>query len=133
MGEYADPSGSSVHVRLEDDGYLTIQSPNRARSRLFAESETSFTLDRGFARMVFERSEGGEVSGVRMEPSQSGEIARKVRNDSPPPRAVAAGGEWQRMGLEWRNVYWVLVGGLALLAMLTLGAEIRRGMMKRNK
>ncbi|MFC1791485.1 serine hydrolase [Gemmatimonadota bacterium] len=126
VGEYRDPSGSSLYVRLEDEGYLTIQSPRRARFRMYAESETSFTLDRGSARLIFERAEEGEILGVRMEPSQSGEIARKVGDDSPTPRAVAAGDEWQRIGIEWNDGYWVLLGGLALLCMLTLGAELRR-------
>ena len=42
------------------------------------------------------------------------------------PRAVAAGDEWQRIGIEWTGGYWVLLGGLGLIAILTLGAEVRR-------
>jgi hypothetical protein len=133
VGEYTDPSGSSLHVRLENEGYLTIQSPRRARIRVYAESDTSFTLDRGSVRMIFEKGEDDEVLGVRMEPSRSGEIARKVRDDSPTPRAVAAGDQWQGVGIEWQDAYWVLFGGLALLAVLTLGAEVRRILRRRSK
>ena len=133
VGEYMDPSGSSLHVRLDTEGYLTIQSPRRARFRLYAESDTSFTLDRGSSRVIFEKGEDGEVRGVRMEPSQTGKIARRVRNDSPIPRAVAEGDEWQRLGVEWKNVYWVLFCGLGLLAMLTFGAELRRVSKTRSR
>jgi CubicO group peptidase (beta-lactamase class C family) len=125
-GEYLDPSGSSLYVRREDEGYLTVQSPGRARARIFAESDTSFTLDRGSDRLIFNKDESGEVLGVRMEPSRSGETARKVGNDSPPPRAVAAGNEWHRIGIEWQGIFSVLLGGMVLLTMLTLGAELRR-------
>jgi len=125
-GEYLDPSGYSLYVRLEDEGYLTVQSAGRARSRIFAESDTSFFLDRGSRRLIFQKDEDGEVMGVRMEPSRSGETARKVGNDSPTPRAVAAGTEWERIGIGWRGGFSVLLGGLILLALLTLGAELRR-------
>lgn len=131
VGEYQDPSGSSLYVRLEDEGFLTIQSTRRARFRLYAESDSSFTLDRGSSRMIFQRREKGEVSSIRMEPSQSGETARKVGNDSPPPRAVAAGGEWQGVAIKWQNEYWVLVGGLGFLLLATLGAEVRRAVRGR--
>lgn len=131
VGEYQDPSGSSLHVRLEPEGFLTIQSPRRARFRLYAETDSSFTLDRGSSRLVFQRSENGEVSGVRMEPNQSGEIARKVRNGSPPPRVVAAGGEWHGVSLEWHNGYWLFFVGLGLLVTATLGAEVRRVLKRR--
>ena len=75
----------------------------------------------------------GEVLGVRMEPSPSGEVSRKVRNDSPTPRAVAAGDEWQRIGIEWKDGYWVFLGGLVLLSMLTMGAELRRFSRRRGR
>ena len=133
VGEYLDPSGESLFVRLEDEGYLTLQSPLRARFPIFAESDTSFTLDRGSTRLIFDRAEDGEVTGLRMDPSQSGETARKVGNDAPPPRAVAAGNEWQGMGIEWQGGFSVLLGGLVLLAILTLGAELRRVLRTKTK
>ena len=126
VGEYLDPSGESLFVRLEDEGYLTVQSPRRARFPIFAESDTSFTLDRGSTRLIFDRAEDGEVIGVSMDPSRTGETARKVGNDAPPPRAVAAGNEWQGIGIGWPRGFSVLLCGLVLLAMLTLGAEFRR-------
>ena len=132
-GEYVYPSGQALHVRMESEGHLTAQRERRARFRLFAESDTAFISDRGSPRLIFIRGDDGEVSGVRLEPGPSGEIARRVGAESPSPRSVAAGTEWERIGIEWEDGYWALVAGLSLLAMLTLGAELRRISTRRSK
>jgi len=133
VGEYRDPSDLSLYVRLEDEGFLTMQSRGRARMRLYAESEDSFTLDRGGARLVFTRSGDGEITGVRMEPSESGETALRVGTRTPPPRAVAAGDAWTGVGIQWRGGYWVFFLPLALLALLTLAPEARRILRGRRR
>jgi CubicO group peptidase (beta-lactamase class C family) len=132
VGEYRFPSGLSLHVRLEKEGYLTIQYARRARVRMYAESDSSFTLDRGSTRMVFGRGKDGGIENLHMDPSQTGESARKVSNNSPPPWSVAAGTEWHRIGLEWRNVYWIPLAGLALLVVLTFGSEWLRFSKRRG-
>ncbi len=132
VGEYRDSSDVSLYIRLEDEGFLTVQTRGRARMRLYAESEDSFTLDRGGARLVFSRSRDGEITGVRMEPSESGETARKVGTRTPPPRAVAAGDAWHGVGVQWKVGYWIFVVPLALLALLTLAFEARRILNKRK-
>ena len=41
VGEYRDSSDVSLYIRLEDEGFLTVQTRGRARMRLYAESEDS--------------------------------------------------------------------------------------------
>lgn len=125
-GEYRYASGPSVHIRMEDEGFLTIQTPRRARSRIFASSDTSFSADRGDSRVIFDKNEAGEVRGIRVDQFRPGETARKIGGESPSPRAVATGNEWHRIAIDWRGAYWILLAVPALLVVLTLGAEFRR-------
>jgi D-alanyl-D-alanine-carboxypeptidase/D-alanyl-D-alanine-endopeptidase len=125
-GQYRDPSGSFLFVRLEPEGHLTLQATRGARVRMYAASDSSFTLARGPTRVVFERTERGEVSALRLEGNASAATARKVGDESPSPRAVAAGTGWYQIGFRWKPGYWGLVGGPILLALITLGAEVRR-------
>jgi D-alanyl-D-alanine-carboxypeptidase/D-alanyl-D-alanine-endopeptidase len=126
VGEYTVTSERSVHVRLEDEGYLTYQLPGRARVPLFAESESSFLLKKEPLRFTFQKK-NGEVVGLVMERLTAGiqESAQKTRADSPPP-AVVAGNDSEWVEGEWLIVASILMGGLALLTLLTLGAELRR-------
>lgn len=158
-GRYQEPSGSPLYVRLEDEGYLTLQLPRRARVRMYAESDSSFTLALGTSRVVLERTGAGGVSALRLEenaiveaprqgapavpetpsrkeaavretPSQKAvavlETAARVGDETPPPRAVAAGTGWHQLGLKWKIGMWGLLAVPILLAFLTVGAEVRR-------
>ena len=120
QGTYSYPSGFSVHIRLEEEGYLTTQSRGKARLRLYAESDSSFLIGRGALKLIFHRDGNGEVLGLRMDPSESGNLATKVATDSPPPRAVAFGVGWPPGSFRWGTEMWVLVGGLATLALFIL-------------
>jgi CubicO group peptidase (beta-lactamase class C family) len=125
-GRYQAPSGTSLHVRREAEGHLTLQRPRRARARLFAESDSSFALTLGPTRLIFEKSEAGDVRAVRKEGNALPETFRRVSDESPPPRAVVAGTGWHELAFQWKPVVWVLLGALMILILLTLGAEIRR-------
>lgn len=131
-GHYQSPSGSSFYVRMEDEGYLTLQVPRGARVRMYAESDSSFTLARGPARVVFETTASGEVASARLEGSGSVQTAVRVGDQSPPPRAVAAGTGWHQVGFQWKMGYWGFFGVPILLALLTLGAEVRRRRSRRE-
>ncbi len=125
-GRYQAPSGTSLFVRMEAEGHLTLQRPRRARVRLFAESDSSFTLTLGPTRLIFEKTEAGDVRAVRTEGDTSPETFRRVSDESPPPRAVVAGTGWYELGFEWKPVFRVLLGALVILVLLTLVAEVRR-------
>lgn len=125
-GRYQAPSGTSLYVRVEAEGYLTLQRPRRARVRMVAESDSSFALTLGPARLIFDGTEVGDVRTLRTEGNTSPETFRRVSDESPPPRAVVAGTGWHELGFEWKPVVWVLLGALMILVMLTLAAEIRR-------
>jgi CubicO group peptidase (beta-lactamase class C family) len=91
----------------------------------FGMTTAGFTLDGERAEWAAQGHRSGSVV-----PYWTG---REARNDSPTPRAVAAGDEWQRIGIEWKDGYWVFLGGLVLLGMLTLGAELRRLSRRRGR
>lgn len=125
-GRYQAPSGTSLYVRVEPEGHLTLQRPRRARARLFAESDSSFALTLGPTRFTFEKTEAGNARAVRTEGNSSPETFRRLGDESPPPRAVVAGTGWYELGFEWGPMVWVLFGALMILVSLTLAAEIRR-------
>lgn len=129
-GEYETASGSgSYHVRLEDDGFLTYQPEEKVRARLYARSDSTFFLLRAPWSFTFR---GAADGGVRMvmevderEPDQEGtrREARKVGDDTPPPRVVAENaGFWA----GWGAGTWVLIGLPGILVAGGLLLAIRR-------
>lgn len=88
-GEYAYRDDRSMFVRLEDEGYLTTQTPGNARVRLYPESERSFFAKRHPWRITFEVSEAGEAVGVTSEYLGEVHSGPKVSGEVPPPRTVA--------------------------------------------
>lgn len=89
-GVYEMAPGRQVFVRLENEGYLTMQMPGGVRSRMYAESDSTFFLRRMPGRMRFTRSGGGPVAGVVVDLEGTERSARRVEG-SPPPPAVVAG------------------------------------------
>lgn len=88
-GEYAYREDRSMFVRLEDEGYLTLQVPGDPRLRLYSESEASFFAKRHPWRITFDLTEEGEVLRVTSEYLDGVISGPKVGNDVPPPRTVA--------------------------------------------
>ncbi len=132
VGVYAVTSEKSVHVRLEDAGYLTYQVTGKVRVPMFVGSGNSFFLKQEPVRLTFQK-EDGEVVGLVMERLNAGtrESARKTGAKSPRP-AVVAGNDTEWIEGEWLIVISILLGGLALLTLLTLGAELRRSFRARK-
>lgn len=89
VGAYRMPSGNAMHVRLEPEGWLTIQAPRNVRFRMYADSDTSFFLKRAPWRIAFTRDANGAVTGMSL--NLDGQMQRAERTDdaSPDPRAVA--------------------------------------------
>jgi len=92
-GEYAYRDDRSVFIRLEDDGYLTAQTPGNARVRLFAESETVFYARRHPWRIAFDVSEGGEATGLSSTYLGTTHSGPKVSDQTPSARVVAGNAE----------------------------------------
>jgi hypothetical protein len=130
VGEYELASEGSVHVRMEEEGFLTFQEPGRARARLYAESDTSFFLKQRPVIITFP-SEGGEVLRLVEGREAVQQTARKVADKSPPP-AVVAGNAVEWLGKGWLIGIWGLAGSLGLVAMLTLGAELKRAIRSKR-
>jgi CubicO group peptidase (beta-lactamase class C family) len=150
-GEYEFPSGRSLHVRLEDEGYLTVQSAEVVRARMYAKSDTSFFVKLSPWSCAFQKDENGEVVGLvyeidEREPAGEGRTltGRKVGDDSPPP-AVVAGNAGFRVEIErlfersaltvygWGPLGWTLIGVLVLAALVAVGVLLRRTVRSRRE
>ncbi len=81
--------GSAMVIRLEDEGWLTMQAPGNVRFRLYAESDTSFYVRRTPWRFAFQADAHGEVTGVVADLEGDEARARKAGDDTPDPRVVA--------------------------------------------
>jgi len=96
-GAYSEQDGGGEHfVRLEDEGHLTYQASNGARTRLYARSDTTFYALRGpwsFTFRVGEIADGATMIVDEDERSRSADrttrTAFKVTDDIPAPAVVA--------------------------------------------
>lgn len=89
VGEYEAPFGS-LFVRLEPEGWLTVQTPDNVRFRMFPESESRFYLRRTPWRFTFTTDDAGEVTGVVAD-LEGREVTGSRVSDTTPPPAVVAG------------------------------------------
>lgn len=80
-GRYQAGPDAYTPVRLEEDGYLTIQTPGNVRFRLYPESDTSFFLKRTPWRIRFLKDDAGEVIGLALNIEGTERRARKVASD----------------------------------------------------
>lgn len=131
-GEYRGDSGGSVHVRWEDEGWLTYQPPGNARTRLHPRSDSSFYMLRGPWTLTFRRDEAGEVMEMHMAVDERASAARgfertvdKVGDESPPPRAVAAGNVWSSFTFPWKPALGIVVAVLLALAVVALAGRLK--------
>jgi CubicO group peptidase (beta-lactamase class C family) len=85
VGEYQVAPGSSMVVKLEDDGTLTVRAPNNVRFRMYAESDAKFFLKRTPWRFTFTRDASGAVAGFIVNMNGTDRTARKVSSAEPHP------------------------------------------------
>jgi D-alanyl-D-alanine-carboxypeptidase/D-alanyl-D-alanine-endopeptidase len=100
VGVYGPAAAIAAAVRLEDEGWLTVQTPGNVRFRLYADSDTSFYTRRTPWRFKFQTGSDGEISGfvadlegsVRTMPRQDAEIpdARVLAGNPLPSSALPA-------------------------------------------
>ena len=88
-GTYEMAPGRSLFVRLENEGYLTVQMPRNVRFRMYAESDSTFFLKRTPWRVRFTRNGEGQVAGVVVDMEGTERSARRVGDPAPPPAVVA--------------------------------------------
>lgn len=131
-GEYRGDAGGSVHVRWEDEGWLTYQPSGNARTRLYPRSDSSFYMLRGPWTLTFRRDGAGEALEMHMAVDERAPAARglertvdKVGDESPPPRAVAAGNAWSSFTFPWRPVLGIVGGVVLALALLAIAGRLR--------
>jgi CubicO group peptidase (beta-lactamase class C family) len=113
-GHYALASGVPMYVRIEDDGFLTIQAPMSPRIRLYAESDTSFFAKREEWRVTFSVDEAGVVVGLVLD--WNGREQRYARVGSQiPPSPVVAGNAFSPVSTEevarYAGTYLLEIGG----------------------
>jgi CubicO group peptidase (beta-lactamase class C family) len=88
-GVYEMAPGRSLVVRVEDEGWLTVQMPRNVRFRMYAESDSTFFVKRTPWRLRFTRGADGQVSGVVADMEGTERSARRVGDQAPPPPVVA--------------------------------------------
>lgn len=88
-GAYEMPSGETLFVRLEDEGYLTLQIPQNVRFRMHAESDTRFYLRRTPWRIDFTHDDAGQVAGIVVDMEGTERRGRKVSVEMLPSAVVA--------------------------------------------
>jgi serine-type D-Ala-D-Ala carboxypeptidase/endopeptidase len=90
VGEYEMAPGRNFVIRLEKDGWLTLQAPGNVRFRLYAESDTKFFTKRAPWRVTFTKAiVGEEITGFVADLEGTERNGRKISSDGPPPRVVA--------------------------------------------
>lgn len=91
-GAYGPGPEAVMAVRVEPEGYLTLQALGNVRFRMYAESDTSFFLKRTPWRFAFTKNEVGEVTGVAANLEGRQQRLRKLDlGREPHPPAVVAG------------------------------------------
>lgn len=88
-GVYELAPGRSLVVRLEDQGWLTVQMPRNVRFRMYAESDSTFFVKRTPWRLRFTRGGDGQVAGVVVDMEGTERSARRVGDQALPPAVVA--------------------------------------------
>lgn len=87
-GQYEVAPGQGMSVRLEEEGWLTLQAPGNVRFRLYAENDSSFYTRRTPWRFTFRRY-GDRVTGLVADLEGTARNATRVGDETPEPRVVA--------------------------------------------
>lgn len=88
LATYVGQYGGAV-VRLEPEGWLTVQTPDNVRFRMYAESDSSFFLKRTPWRFTFTKDETGAVAGLVADLEGRERRARRTGESGAPPAVVA--------------------------------------------
>ena len=88
-GEYEMAPGQAIVVRLEADGWLTLQVPGTVRARLYPTSDTTFYQKRRLWRHTFVVDRTGRVEALLTDLGSSVRRAARISDRTPPPREVA--------------------------------------------
>ncbi len=89
VGLYAPAGRPSMAVRLEEEGWLTLQAPGNVRFRLYADSDTTFYVRRTPWRFAFQKDAAGEVTGVVADLEGTERRMARQPGDPPDPRVLA--------------------------------------------
>jgi hypothetical protein len=89
VGSYQMSPGRVMVVRLEHEGYLTVQAPNNVRFRMHAESDTKFFTKRTPWRFSFVTNEAGVVTGMEVDLEGTVRTLSKISDTGPPPAVLA--------------------------------------------
>jgi D-alanyl-D-alanine-carboxypeptidase/D-alanyl-D-alanine-endopeptidase len=88
-GMYETDPDEQVAIRLEEEGWLTMQVPDNVRFRLYADSDTSFYTRRTPWRVVFRTDEQGRATGLRADLGGTERMGERVDRPVPDPRVLA--------------------------------------------
>lgn len=89
VGMYGPDAEAEVAIRLEDEGWLTMQAPDNVRFRLYADSDTSFYTRRTPWRLTFQSDDAGRVTGLVADLNGTGRRMARLDVPIPHPRAHA--------------------------------------------
>lgn len=89
VGVYGPNPNRELVVRLEDEGWLTVQTPGNVRFRMYADSDTSFYLRRTPWRFTFEKDPDGAITGVVADLEGTEVTAQKLDAPVPDARVLA--------------------------------------------
>lgn len=113
VGEY-EVGGNPMWVRLEDEGFLTVQVPGNVRFKLYAESDTSFFVKRAPWRYWFLKEADGGIQ-VRADVNGSDRSGAWMGRETPEPRVAAGNPDRDRLTDEeiarYAGTYALSVGG----------------------
>lgn len=129
VGAYRFGPEEALYVRLEPEGYLTLQATGRARARLYARADSTFFLKQAPITLSAERNGGGDIIGLLYRANSNRRTATRTDDQVPEPQAVRAGSVWAAVSLEWaraRRSVVAVAGGVLLLIVLLLGLQLRR-------
>lgn len=89
VGVYGPDPEQGIAIRLEQEGWLTMQAPGNVRFRMYADSDTSFYVRRTPWRFAFQRDAGGAVTGVVADLEGTERRAQRLSAGAPDPRVLA--------------------------------------------
>ncbi len=89
VGLYAPDGRRAMAVRLEEEGWLTLQAPGNVRFRMYADSDTTFYVRRTPWRFTFQKDASWQVTGVVADLEGTERRMAKQTDAPPDPRVLA--------------------------------------------
>lgn len=88
-GFYGPAPGRGLAVRLEEEGWLTVQAAGNVRFRLYPASDTSFYVRRTPWHFTFQTNDAGRVAGLVADLEGTERRMERLDEEVPPARALA--------------------------------------------